>query len=276
MSRSIARFLTAVVRGLATPLSHRQQRRVYARVIENLERLDLAEVETGRGTLLFKQLRGSFVASAVSRFHTDEPETLAWIDSFAPGETLWDVGANVGLYSLYSGLGGRNPVLAFEPSGFNFGLLVEHVALNGLGRFVSPFCVALGQVERRLAHLHMRHTDAGHGSNALGEARNTFGAFEAVFEQAIPACSVDDFRELFSLPAPDHIKIDVDGIEVDIVRGAEKTLPAVKSLLIEIEGETGLTHAAEIEQRLAVAGLHEVVEVRAQGSRRNRLYRRDS
>lgn len=276
MSRSIARLLTAVVRGLAAPLSHRQQRRVYARVIENLERLDLAEVETRRGRLLFKQLRGSFVASAVSRFHTDEPETLAWIDSFVPGETLWDVGANVGLYSLYAGLGGRNPVLAFEPSGFNFGLLVEHVALNDLGRFVSPFCLALGQGQPRLAHLHMRHTDAGHGSNALGEARNTFGTFEAVFEQAIPACSVDDFRDLFSLPAPDHIKIDVDGIEVDIVRGAEKSLQAVQSLLIEIEGETGLTHIAEIEQRLAAAGLHEVTEIRTQGSGRNRLYRRGS
>lgn len=273
MSRTIARAVTGIIRTLLAPLSARQQRRVIARVVENLERLDLATVQTARGTLRFRQLRGSFLASAVARFHTDEPETLAWIDTFQPGEQLWDIGANVGIYALYAGLDPELTVLAFEPSGFNFGPLVDHIALNNMGARVSPLCVALGN-HRGLPSLYMRHMDAGHGSNALGAATNTFGAFEPVFAQTVPAFSIDDFRATFNLPAPHHIKIDVDGIECEILRGAERTLPEVQSVMMEVEGTTGMAHAPEMTQRLADAGLMEVLEVRTQGSARNRLYRR--
>jgi len=273
MSRTIARLVTGVVRTLVAPLSARQQRRVLARVVQRLERLDLAEVVSARGTLHFHQLRGSFLASAVARFHTDEPETLAWIDGFSPGETLWDVGANIGVYSLYAALDPHISVFAFEPSGFNFGTLVDHIALNGMGERVKPLCVALG-AGRGLPSLYMRHMDAGHGSNALGASQNTAGAFEPVFAQTVPAFSIDDFRDVFALPAPDHLKIDVDGIECDIIRGAVRTLPEVRSVLMEVEGTTGMANAEEMTRRLAEAGLHEVVEVRDQGSRRNRLYRR--
>ena len=273
MSRSIARVVTGVVKVLIAPLSARQRRRVLARVVEQLERLDLAEVDTARGRLRFRTLRGSFLASAVARFHTDEPETLAWIDGFEPGDTLWDIGANVGVYALYAGLDPRLTVYAFEPSGFNFGPLVDHIALNGMGERVKPLCVALG-AGRGLPSLYMRHMDAGHGSNALGIASNTFGAFDPVFAQTVPAFSIDDFRDVFGLPAPTHLKIDVDGIECDIIRGAARTLPEVRSVLMEVEGTTGMAHADEMTRRLAEAGLQEVIEAREQGSRRNRLYRR--
>ena len=47
---------------------------------------------------------------------TKEPETIAWIDSFEPGTCFWDVGANVGVYSLYAGSLDRDiKILAFEP-----------------------------------------------------------------------------------------------------------------------------------------------------------------
>lgn len=273
MSRTIARLVTGVVKTLVAPLSARQQRRVLARVVEQLERFDLAEVVTARGTLRFRQLRGSYLASAVARFHTDEPETLTWIDGFKAGDSLWDIGANVGIYALYAALDPTLTVHAFEPSGFNFGPLVDHIALNGMGERVKPLCVALG-AGRGLPSLYMRHMDAGHGSNALGAATNTFGAFEPVFAQTVPAFSIDDFRDVFGLPAPDHLKIDVDGIECDIIRGAVRTLPEVRSVLMEVEGTTGMAHADEMMRRLAEAGLHEVVEAREQGSGRNRLYRR--
>lgn len=273
MSKAFANILTGVVRTLVAPLSRRQQHRVLARLIDQLHALDLTAVTTPRGALKLTQLRGSFAASAVARFHTDEPETLAWIDEFGAGDTLWDIGANIGLYALYAALDPTVRVYAFEPSAFNFGVLVEHVALNGMGARVKPLCVALGR-SGELGELCMRHTDAGHGSNALNIAANNFGAFEPTFKQAIPVFSIDGFRELFGLPAPDHMKIDVDGIELGIVQGAERTLPMVKSLLVEIEGPTGMAGAEEITARLAAAGLDEEKTVRGQGSQRNRLYRR--
>ncbi|MGD9601326.1 MAG: FkbM family methyltransferase [Gammaproteobacteria bacterium] len=273
MSRTFARLITATVRTLVAPLSARQRQRVLARVIAELRRDEAVTIETPRGTLKFLQARGAFAASAIARFHSDEPETLAWIDGFAPGEVLWDIGANIGLYALYAGLDPTRRVFAFEPSAFNFGVLAEHIALNRMDDRVRPLCIALG-AHGGLGELCMRHTDPGHGSNALNVAANNFGPFEPTFRQAIPAYTIDGFRATFDLPPPAHLKLDVDGIELDIVRGAERTLPHVNSLLVEVEGATGAAGVDELTARLAAAGLVEDPAIRAQGSCRNRLYRR--
>lgn len=142
-----------------------------------------------------------------------------------------------------------------------------------MGERVKPLCVALGR-SGELGELCMRHTDAGHGSNALNIAANNFGAFEPTFKQAIPVFSIDGFRELFGLPAPTHLKLDVDGIELDIIRGASGTLPLLRSVLIEVEGATGAAAEQELTARLRAAGLEEDLSFRERGSRRNRLYRR--
>ncbi|HOX00078.1 MAG TPA: FkbM family methyltransferase, partial [Deltaproteobacteria bacterium] len=81
-------------------------------------------------------------------FWTKEPETIAWIDSFGPG-FFWDVGANVGIYSLYAAV--RHPdtvkVYAFEPYPDNFVALKGNIAANGLGGAVRPVLAALGREE---------------------------------------------------------------------------------------------------------------------------------
>ena len=51
----------------------------------------------------------------VDTFSSKEPETLEWIDSLPEGSVLWDVGANVGLYSVYAAKKRRCRVWAFEP-----------------------------------------------------------------------------------------------------------------------------------------------------------------
>ena len=63
---------------------------------------------------------------------TREPDTIAWIDGFEPGSVLWDIGANVGVYSLYAALARDVRVVAFEPAAANFFLLTRNIALNGL------------------------------------------------------------------------------------------------------------------------------------------------
>jgi FkbM family methyltransferase len=273
MSRSIARIITGVVHTLTLPLNLRQRKRVTARVIEHLMQGDLATIVTPRGTLKFNQLRSGFTASAVQRFHTDEPETLAWIDTFAPAAVLWDIGASLGLYSLYAALSPRVKVMAFEPSGFNFGLLIEHIAINEMGDRVHPFCVALGNTNS-LGQLFMSYASPGHGGNSLNRAENQFRAFTPAFTQAVLAFSVDHFRDTYGLPPPDHIKLDVDGIEAEIIQGARRTLSSVTSVLIEVEGRSGAAGAASIEATLHAAGLVEDPAIRTQGSCRNRLFRR--
>ena len=67
-------------------------------------------------------------------FSTKEPETLEWIDSMQKDSILWDVGANIGLYSIYAAKRQNCSVWAFEPSVFNLELLARNISVNGLSK----------------------------------------------------------------------------------------------------------------------------------------------
>jgi FkbM family methyltransferase len=272
MGRSTARMITAFSRTVTALESPMRRAMTYSRVVGRLEQ-DVAQViQTARGPLKVLALRGPHLAAAAIGFADEEPETLAWIDGFAPGEALWDIGAATGLLSMYAALAGVY-VMAFEPSATSHGVLVEHLALNGLGAKVSPFCLAFSDQTsiERITHSSLA---PGSGGNAVGGAPNQFGETGSVFEQASPVYRIDDFRRIFALPTPDHIKLDVDGLEGAILRGAPETLPQVKSLLIEVEG-LNAQHAAErIEPPLIAAGFVEDLSARGKGSGRNRVYRR--
>src|SRR5688572_16327185 len=61
-------------------------------------------VDTPRGPLSFMLLGKGPVSRAASLFDK-QPATIAWIDAFPAGSVFWDIGANVGVYSLYAALG---------------------------------------------------------------------------------------------------------------------------------------------------------------------------
>ncbi len=68
----------------------------------------------------------------VDSFSIKEPETLEWIDGIPQGSVLWDIGANIGLYTCYAAKARGCRVVAFEPSIFNLELLARNISLNGL------------------------------------------------------------------------------------------------------------------------------------------------
>jgi FkbM family methyltransferase len=241
-----------------------------------MERLDAASatvIHTSRGPLTVLAYRGPHLAAAALDFDNEEPETLAWIDTIQAGETLWDVGAATGLLSMYAALNPGVRIYAFEPKATSFGVLIEHLALNKMGDRVFPLCVAFSD-ETGLTHLSLTAMAAGSGGNSVAGQPNQFGEFASVFNQGTLSYRIDDFRKAFGLPAPDHLKIDVDGVEGAILRGAPDTLRLVKSVMIEVEGENIAQSAVRIETPLFAAGLVEDERVRTSGSRRNRLYRR--
>ena len=113
---------------------------------------------------------------------------------------------------------------------------------------------------------------AGSGGNSIQGEPNQFGDRHFMFNQGALAYRIDDFIDAFALTAPDHIKIDVDGVEGLILRGAARTLQTVRSVLVEVEGDNAAQAATRIEPPLTAAGLVEDVSVREAGSGRNRLY----
>src|SRR5262249_26099107 len=71
---------------------------------------------------------------------TKEADTIRWIDGFNNNAIFWDIGANVGVYSLYAAVKARATVLAFEPAAPNFYSLTRNVHLNCLDQRVHPYC----------------------------------------------------------------------------------------------------------------------------------------
>jgi FkbM family methyltransferase len=270
MSRSIARMLHGVINLLTAPQGRSRKAMTLSRLAERLEAAQTHEIATRYGPIRALTLRGPHLAAAAVGFDQEEPELLSWIDSFEAGQTLWDVGAATGLFAIYAARRGIR-VFAFEPKATSFGVLVEHLALNGFGEQVFPACVAFSD-RTGLTQLQLHQMAAGSGGNSIDGQPNQFGDHAYVFNQGALGYRMDDFAAAFGLAAPDHLKIDVDGVEGLILRGAPDLLKRVRSVLIEVEGDNASRAAELIEPPLLAAGLKENLSVRAAGSGRNRLY----
>jgi len=183
-------------------------------------------------------------------FHTKEPETLEWIDTFKLGDVLWDIGANVGCYTLYAAVKGIK-VLAFEPSAFNYFLLMKNLMINQLDKKVEAYCLAFSN-KASLSAFNMNYLEVGDSCHQLAPIGDVS---TARLRQSVLTLSVDDVVRSFAPSFPYHIKIDVDGVEAAIVLGAMKTLsdPRLKSVLIEIDESN--PEDQNIVRMLAIAGL---------------------
>ena len=186
---------------------------------------------------------------------TKEPETIGWINTFSDKDVLWDIGANVGVYSLYAAL--RNiSVLSFEPSPANYYVLNRNIEVNKMDNRISALCMAFNDVTR-LDSLHMLTTELGGAQSSFAEPVNWRGKrFTASFKQAMIGFSVDDFQQQFNPVFPNHIKIDVDGIENKIINGAKKTLSdkRVKSILVELDSSREI-YCEEVVETIEKAGM---------------------
>jgi len=161
---------------------------------------------------------------------TKEPDTVAWIRSMQPGETFFDVGANIGQYSLLAAKQGLT-VHAFEPESQNFALLCRNIAINKLTN-ITPWPLAVSD-KPMLAEFHLQGMAPGGSCNSFDQSLDFHGR-EKQFEHKQGSCSttLDIFSDKYG--QPDHIKIDVDGFEHLVIAGSSNTLLKTKSVLIEI------------------------------------------
>lgn len=272
MSRKIAAAALGALDAVNALQPPRQRGKTIANIMAGLEARGARTVDTPHGPLSFLAYRGRHVGGAVDNFFGNEPETLAWIDAMAPGEVLWDIGGAFGQFALYAGRRGLK-VVAFEPKAPSYGLLVEHIALNGLGDQVTALPLALSD-KAGLTGLHLMDMTAGSALNTLAGSLNQHGQLPEAFLQPVIAVTMDEAKSRWQLPQPDHIKLDVDGVEAWILRGGPQCLKGARSLLVEVYGEHAAALEAEARPMIEAAGLMEDVGFRGQGSRRNWLFRR--
>lgn len=167
-------------------------------------------------------------------FASKEPETLEWIDSFESSSVFWDVGANVGLFSIYAARKKSCRVVAIEPSVFNLEILAKNLALNGVESFITIFPIAL--TNRSFQGLFsMSSEEIGGALSTFGEGYGYDGKeLNIKFKFQSTGARMDDAVDFWGFDQPDYVKIDVDGIEHLVLEGFGERLGKVKSLLIEI------------------------------------------
>lgn len=193
-------------------------------------------VSTSRGPITFYCL-GDLALFRARTLLTKEPETIEWIDTFEDGEVLWDIGANVGVYSLYAAASRKVKVLAFEPAAGNYLLLNRNIEINRLDDCIQAFCLAFAD-QTRADVLNMQSSGFGSALASFAEAKDfNDRPFTPSFRQTVLGFTIDGLLAQFQLPFPNHLKIDVDGIEDRIVAGAKRTLAdhRLKSISVELE-----------------------------------------
>ena len=170
-----------------------------------------------------------------------EPDTIQWINNFDKNKEIifWDIGANIGLFSIYSAQKhkGKIKVIAFEPSSSNLRVLTRNISMNNFSNKIFVNQIAL--TNKKNVFLDMNEPDFIEGSslNTFGEKFNFEGEnFLAKQKYKIFGTTIDTMIDESYLDIPDYIKIDVDGLEHLILEGGDKVFKnqKIKSVLIEV------------------------------------------
>jgi FkbM family methyltransferase len=160
-------------------------------------------------------------------FAAKEPGTVELLRSeLRAGDVFYDVGANVGIYTIPAALrvGDRGCVFAFEPHLGNAYSLLDNIRANGLERRVTVVSSALHEA---VGFFEFRYRDLGVGSS-MSQLESSVDAFG---EEFVPdatelkfATTVDELVRSGATAAPAVVKIDVDGNELQVLRGMSDLL----------------------------------------------------
>ena len=185
----------------------------------------------------------------VNTFSSKEPDTLMWIDKIPERSVFWDVGANIGLYSIYAALKKNCRVVAVEPSVFNLELLAKNINLNSQQNNVLILPIAVDE----FASQNMFNLSSLEIGGALSTFRETFGynglPLEIKFKYKSVGIGIEKAINIWNIAPPDYLKIDVDGIEHLVLAGIGHLIRSTRSILIEVN-KSFLTQSNSLNELL--------------------------
>ncbi len=156
-------------------------------------------------------------------------EYSAFLPHLRPGVTVLDIGANVGFNAILFGkqVAPSGKVFAFEPAPQSYEALRRHLTINGLAEVVEPVNAAVGDRPGQLQFL----ADGVQGSNHVASVAET----KTGKVVSVPCLTIDEFCSTRGLH-PAMLKIDTEGFELPVLRGARETIrKAGKDLAVFIE-----------------------------------------
>jgi FkbM family methyltransferase len=164
-----------------------------------------------------------------------EPELLDWIDRIPTSSAYYDIGASNGIFALYAAAQ-KLKVIALEPDPANYFLLSWNAYLNrGKDIDISAFNIAASD-EFSVGNLYIRTMELGAHEKIVGSPQAMSGeVFVPQNVHAIQLVHLDKWIAQFGLPSPEYVKIDVDGHESRVLKGAMESLRKCKEVFIEID-----------------------------------------
>ena len=149
---------------------------------------------------------------------TDQAELTALQALIKPGIVIADIGANVCFYTIKmaSNVGPGGRILAFEPDAFSFGLLQSRIKSAGVNN-IEPFQLALGDKTGRAVLYCSTYNRA---DNRLSKSHRELN----VEASEVQVFALNEFMSSRSITTLDGLKIDVQGHEEQVLRGAQATL----------------------------------------------------
>ncbi len=153
-----------------------------------------------------------------------------------PGWIVFDVGANVGIYAVQQAQRGAR-VYAFEPNPDCYGRLQKCVRANNVENCVTAFNYALGATAESAELIVPK------GVTVLGSLRPEWTPGAGAISLRVEVETVDRVTRALGIGRIDLLKLDVEGLELDVLQGALETLAIVERLIIEY-------HSLDLRRRL--------------------------
>jgi FkbM family methyltransferase len=172
---------------------------------------------------------------ARAQFCAKEKEALTceWIKKYyKKGDIIYDIGANIGAVSLVSALHLKKDckIYSFEPLPSTFSMLFKNIMINSCDKVIVPLNIALSN-KVEITQFNLSSIESGTSGHSVGNSTSGEGKSLTVLTQTL-----DNLIDCYHIEQADHIKIDVDGIDYEVLLGGEKNIlnkSTLKTILIE-------------------------------------------
>lgn len=176
-----------------------------------------------------------------NRFKSEKQKLRNFINEIKEDDVVYDIGANTGLYTLFAAKACPDgEVIAFEPYPPNIDLLKQDIARNQLQN-VEIVEVALSDSVGNIEFSQPSEADVSYGSSSIE-------ADESDATIVVPTTTSDQLIADDEIPAPNVLKIDVEGAESLVLEGLEKGLsaPSCRTVYCEVH-LPGVDHRPSVE-----------------------------